>query len=110
MVIGYYLKILIFKFMSRRCDICGRGPQTAISRSHSNIATKRRQYVNLQTKNISGPNNSLKNLLKDDDIIKRCLTKKASPSKKMDVENNKSGKIKICTKCLKTLKRELDKI
>jgi len=34
--------------MSRVCQTCGRGPLTRISRSHSNIATKRRQYVNLQ--------------------------------------------------------------
>ncbi len=57
--------------MAKRCDLCGRGPQTSISRSHSNVATKRRQYINLQTKNISG------------------------------------NKIKICTRCLKSLKRNL---
>ncbi|MFH1207368.1 MAG: 50S ribosomal protein L28 [Patescibacteria group bacterium] len=34
--------------MSRICDICGRGALTAQSRSHSNIATKRRQQINLQ--------------------------------------------------------------
>ncbi len=96
--------------MSRRCDICGRGPQTAITRSHSNIATKRRQYVNLQTKNISGPDKSLKNILKDDKVIKKCLGKKASGFYKIDVENKNRTKIKICTKCLKILKRELGKI
>jgi len=96
--------------MSRRCDICGRGPQTAISRSHSNVATKRRQLVNLQSKNISGPNNSLRNILKDDKVIKKCLGKKASGFYKIDVENKNRTKIKICTKCLKILKRELGKI
>lgn len=40
--------------MSRVCDVCGRGPKKAVSRSHSNIATKRRQYINLQTKNVAG--------------------------------------------------------
>ena len=40
--------------MSRRCDICGRGPKTAISRSHSKTATKRKQYVNLQSKKVDG--------------------------------------------------------
>ena len=40
--------------MSRVCDVCGRGPNQANSRSHSNIATKRRQLVNLQTKNLVG--------------------------------------------------------
>jgi len=96
--------------MSRRCDICGRGPQTAISRSHSNVATKRRQLLNLQSKNISGPNNSLRNILKDDKVIKKCLGKKASLFEKINVENKKSGKIKICTKCLKVLKREMVKV
>ena len=40
--------------MARRCDACGRGSNRAISRSHSNIATKREQHVNLQTKRIAG--------------------------------------------------------
>lgn len=34
--------------MSRICDICGRGSLSGHSRSHSNIATKRRQHLNLQ--------------------------------------------------------------
>ncbi len=34
--------------MSRICDICGRGALSGQSRSHSNIATKRRQQINLQ--------------------------------------------------------------
>jgi large subunit ribosomal protein L28 len=57
--------------MARRCSICGRGPQTSFSRSHSNVATKRRQYLNLQTKTISGK------------------------------------KIKICARCLKSLKKKM---
>ena len=40
--------------MSRRCDLCERGSIKAASRSHSNIKTLRRQYVNLQTKEIGG--------------------------------------------------------
>lgn len=40
--------------MSRTCDICGRGPLKGKSRSHSNVATLRRQYLNLQTKTIDG--------------------------------------------------------
>jgi len=40
--------------MSRRCSICGRGPQKTTSRSHSNIATKKWQYINLQSKKILG--------------------------------------------------------
>lgn len=38
--------------MARVCDNCGRGPNQAVSRSHSNIATKRRQFVNLQNRRI----------------------------------------------------------
>jgi ribosomal protein L28 len=40
--------------MSKQCDICLRGPRTSISRSHSNIATKRKLQLNLQTKRIDG--------------------------------------------------------
>jgi large subunit ribosomal protein L28 len=40
--------------MAKRCFICGRGSQTSISRSHSMVATKRRQDLNLQTKKVSG--------------------------------------------------------
>ncbi|MCK5085619.1 50S ribosomal protein L28 [Candidatus Parcubacteria bacterium] len=40
--------------MSRTCQVCGRGTTSSQSRSHSNIATKRKQYINLQTKNING--------------------------------------------------------
>lgn len=96
--------------MSRCCDICGRGAQTAVSRSHSNVSIKRRQYVNLQTKNIFGQDNSSKSFLgKDNRIIKRYLAKKASPSGKISVGNNGKVKVKICAKCLKVLKRGLKK-
>jgi len=40
--------------MSRICSICARGPKTAISRSHSHVATRYRQYPNLQSKKIDG--------------------------------------------------------
>jgi len=35
--------------MAKVCQICGRGAMTGHSRSHSNIATKRKQHINLQT-------------------------------------------------------------
>lgn len=38
--------------MARICQICRRGTKVKISRSYSNIATKKRQYINLQTKKI----------------------------------------------------------
>lgn len=40
--------------MSRTCQICGRGTKASQSRSHSNVATKRKQFINIQTKNING--------------------------------------------------------
>jgi large subunit ribosomal protein L28 len=42
--------------MSRTCQVCGRGPRSAQSRSHSNIATKRTMAINLQTKKVDGKN------------------------------------------------------
>jgi len=38
--------------MSRTCEVCGRGTRSSQSRSHSNIATKRKQYLNLQNATI----------------------------------------------------------
>ncbi|MCX6745008.1 MAG: bL28 family ribosomal protein [Candidatus Parcubacteria bacterium] len=40
--------------MSRTCEICGRGPLSSASRSHSNIKTLTKKYLNLQTKKING--------------------------------------------------------
>jgi len=40
--------------MSRTCQICGRGTKASQTRSHSNIATKRKQFINVQTKTIDG--------------------------------------------------------
>ena len=40
--------------MSRTCQICGRGTKSSQTRSHSNIATKRKQFINIQKKNING--------------------------------------------------------
>ena len=40
--------------MSRTCQICGRGTKASQTRSHSNIATKRKQYINIQKKVIDG--------------------------------------------------------
>jgi large subunit ribosomal protein L28 len=33
--------------MSRRCEVCGKGPSTGHAVSHSNIKTKRRWQANL---------------------------------------------------------------
>jgi ribosomal protein L28 len=40
--------------MSRKCSNCERGFLSSVSRSHSNIATKRRQNVNLQARRVNG--------------------------------------------------------
>ncbi|MCK4918757.1 MAG: 50S ribosomal protein L28 [Candidatus Pacebacteria bacterium] len=40
--------------MSKICQVCGRGTRASQSRSHSNIATKRKQFINVQTKHIDG--------------------------------------------------------
>ncbi|HLM84119.1 MAG TPA: 50S ribosomal protein L28 [Candidatus Bathyarchaeia archaeon] len=40
--------------MSRVCQVCGRGPKSSQSRSHSNIASKRTTAINLQTKKTGG--------------------------------------------------------
>ena len=40
--------------MSRTCQVCGRSTTSSQSRSHSNIANKRTQKINVQTKNIDG--------------------------------------------------------
>lgn len=53
----YYL---ISNGMARICTICGRGAMNSYSRSHSNIATKKKQHLNLQT------------LLKDGLRVKAC--------------------------------------
>lgn len=44
----------------KRCHNCYRGSMTSQSRSHSNIATKRKQNINLQWK------------LVDDERVKLC--------------------------------------
>lgn len=42
------------KYMARMCEICQRKAVIGNSRSKSNIATKRRMSLNLQTKKIDG--------------------------------------------------------
>lgn len=45
--------------MARICDRCERGSNRGNSRSHSNIATKRQQFANLQTRRIGGVRQTL---------------------------------------------------
>jgi ribosomal protein L28 len=40
--------------MSKACDVCGRGYLKGNARSHSNIATIKRQHVNIQSMSLNG--------------------------------------------------------
>jgi len=40
--------------MGKTCELCGRGPQSGFTRSHSMIQKKRRFNLNLQTSTING--------------------------------------------------------
>lgn len=40
--------------MAKKCDVCARGSTKDASRSHSNIKTIKRQFINLQVKKING--------------------------------------------------------
>ncbi|OIP59170.1 MAG: 50S ribosomal protein L28 [Candidatus Moranbacteria bacterium CG_4_10_14_3_um_filter_45_9] len=40
--------------MSRMCQLTGRGTASGNTRSHSNIVTRRKFKINLQTKRIGG--------------------------------------------------------
>ncbi len=40
--------------MSRTCEICNKGTQSGNSRSHSNIASRRKFIANIQSKKING--------------------------------------------------------
>lgn len=55
------------------CSKCGKGSLNAVSRSHSNIATKRKQHPNLQTKTLDG---------KRVKICSKCIKAMKKPAKK----------------------------
>jgi len=63
-VVKFFASNKYYNIMSKICDICGRGPHTSTKRSHSNIATKRKIFLNLQTKKIKGQRKK---------ICSRCL-------------------------------------
>ena len=56
--------------MAKKCELCGRGTTKGATRSHSNIKTLKKQFINLQVKKVGGK------------------------------------KLKVCTKCIKTFKKE----
>lgn len=57
--------------MARTCTICGRGAMNSVTRSHSNIATKTKQHLNLQT------------VLKDGQRVKACSSCIRTESKRL---------------------------
>ena len=58
--------------MAKKCDVCGRGSTKGASRSHSNIKTIKRQYINLQIKKIGD---------KKINICTKCIKTKAKAKK-----------------------------
>lgn len=69
--------------MSRVCDICKRGTTTGNSRSHSNISTRRKFAINLQSKSIDG---------KRMKVCTKCLKTMVKPKRVRKVKTN-AGKI-----------------
>jgi ribosomal protein L28 len=73
--------------MARTCDICGRGTTRDASRSHSNIRTLKRQYINLQARKVDGKNqkvcaNCIKTIKKNAAKITAPKPAKKKPAKK----------------------------
>jgi len=74
--------------MSRICQLTGKCANTANNRSHSNVATKKTQGVNLQTRRLNGvkvrlSSRTLKALKKFDAIAKgEILTKRQKKKNK----------------------------
>lgn len=60
--------------MARTCTVCGRGAMNSFTRSHSNIATKVKQHLNLQT------------LLKDGRRVKACSSCIRTQTKQLAVK------------------------
>ncbi|TAK95106.1 50S ribosomal protein L28 [Patescibacteria group bacterium] len=58
--------------MSRVCSVCGRGAKAGNSRSHSNIATKRKFSVNVQSKKVDGQRIK---------ICTKCIKTKVKPAR-----------------------------
>ena len=59
--------------MATNCEVCGRGSTKDASRSHSNIKTIKRQYINLQVKKING---------KKSNVCAKCIKTMAKKKKK----------------------------
>lgn len=56
--------------MSRVCDLCGRGSQTGNKVSHSQVKTRRKYSINLQTKKVDGKFRS---------VCTKCIKTMAKP-------------------------------
>ncbi len=76
--------------MARICDLCTRGSNRANSRSHSNIATKREQFANLQTRRLGGIKMT---------VCTRCLkTQKKTLAAKIAARTPKAKAVKAAAK------------
>ena len=58
--------------MGKVCQMCGKGPTTGASKSHSNVKTKRQVNINLQVKKIAG---------KKMKVCTSCIKTHSKPSK-----------------------------
>jgi large subunit ribosomal protein L28 len=55
--------------MSRKCDVCGKGPLVGNNVSHSNRRTKKRSLPNLQCVKVKLPNGGIKSM----NVCTKCL-------------------------------------
>ena len=67
--------------MSRRCDVCGKGPSTGNNVSHANNKTKRRWLPNLQTARIIDADGNRKRVRVCTSCISAGKIRKAPPAK-----------------------------
>jgi len=92
--------------MARICDRCGRGSNRGNNRSHSNVATKRQQFANLQNRRIGGIKMSVcTNCLK---TMKKVLREKveAKMAVKAPVAAKKVVAKKVASKKSKTASKK----
>jgi len=59
--------------MSKECQICGKRYQAGNTRSHSNIATKKKRQINLQKTQVAG---------KTVKACTKCIKTQAKPARK----------------------------
>jgi ribosomal protein L28 len=80
--------------MARTCDICGRGTTRDASRSHSNIRTLKKQFVNLQSRKVGGKTqkvcaNCIKTLKRKEAAVAASMSAKKKTAKKKTAKTAK---------------------